>query len=465
MVRAFTEADLGATRPDARVGPPDFVGVGLGKSGGSWWYDLLLEHPQVERNRLDSKELHFFCHQDYRAPDAAAIDLYRQAFARSAGKVCGEWSGNFLNHPLSILSLAEAAPDAKLIAILRNPVDRCVSNLNQFLSVRAKNLALEGDRFELLRDYSLYTEAMWSCLVSDAIRTMQEHYPADRILVMQYEAVRQDPASHFRRTCEFLGIDPSFRPRDFSRPVNRKDYVVPKPDPATRARIAQYFRADVERTKDLLPSLDLSLWTDFAELSATRGPSPAAAPTQRPLSTRAEVEAVLGRATRRRLLLGCGQRPEPNFVNVDLDPGARSDLRLDAADLATVPDRCVDEIRSYHLFEHFTRAEARRALAEWHRVLRPGGELHLELPNLAVCAQELGRHFDPHGEDLALTGLFGPPERAADPSQRHNWGWTPEGLCEELERVGFHTVSLEPVDQSWRLGTPFHRDMHLRALR
>lgn len=466
MSAPFTRADLAPVPADWQVGPPDFVGVGCGKAGGSWWYDLLLGHPQVVPNRLDSKELHYFCHHDFRGPDAAAIALYREAFARPAGKRCGEWSGNFLNHPLAVEWLAAAAPQAKLIALLRNPVDRAVSNWNQFRAVRRKNVSLTGEAAALFDDYSLFPEALWSCLIAHPLRQLLARYPREQLLVLQYEAVKADPRAAFRRTCEFLGVDPERGPTDFARPVNQREYVVPRPDAAARARLADYFAGDVRLLKELLPELDLDLWPDFAASAATAAPTLAPPePATRRRSDAADVARVLASGKPRRLLLGCGQRPDPRSINVDVDPNARADLFLDAADLAPLPDGSMEEVRSYHLFEHFTREQARRALREWRRVLAPGGELRIECPDLAVCAQELGRHFDPAGEDLALTGLFGPPERAADPAQRHNWGYTRESLARELVAAGFSAPTFHPVDQGWRLGTAFGRDLQVRARR
>jgi SAM-dependent methyltransferase len=182
-------------------------------------------------------------------------------------------------------------------------------------------------------------------------------------------------------------------------------------------------------------------------------------------STRADVERLFASGRPRRLMLGCGQRPDPQAINVDVDLTAQADLFLDASDLAPVPDGSIDEIRSYHLFEHLTREEARRALREWHRVLRAGGELRIECPNLAVCAKEIGRHFDPEGEDLAMIGIYGEAKRAAELPMRHQWGWTPETLAAELAAVGFARSALHPVDQTWRRATKFGRDMQVRATR
>ncbi len=460
MAACFTRGDLAPVPASWRVGPPDFVGLGCGKSGGSWWYELLQQHPQVVRNRLDAKELHYFCHHDFRGPDAAAKALYREAFARPDGKVCGEWSGNFLNHPLALGYLLDTAPDAKLVVILRNPVDRAVSNWNQFLHGRKKLLGLEGERERLLEDYSLFPEALWSCRIADALRQLFARVPRSQVLLLQYEALRDDPRPAWKRTCEFLGIDPRCTPRDFERPVNQKPYLVPKPDAAARARLADYFASDVQATAALVPELDLALWRDFVPAAATT--AVAAAPRR---STRADVERLFASGKPRRLLLGCGPRPDADSINVDCAPTAKADLFLDVTDLSALPDGSIEAIRSFHLFEHLTREQARRALREWQRVLAPGGTLAIECPNLAVCVRELGSHFDERGDDLTMIGIYGDPNRAAELPMRHHWGWTPETLAKELVAAGFREPSLHPIEQTWRAAARFGRDMQVRAIR
>ena len=85
--RPFTRRDLAPVPHGWVTGPPDFIGVGCGKAGSSWWYELLSRHPDVVPNRLRAKELHFLCHFDYRGPSPEDIATYQAAFARPAGRL------------------------------------------------------------------------------------------------------------------------------------------------------------------------------------------------------------------------------------------------------------------------------------------------------------------------------------------------------------------------------------------
>ncbi len=86
-----------------------------------------------------------------------------------------------------------------------------------------------------------------------------------------------------------------------------------------------------------------------------------------------------------KLHLGCGQRNIPGFVNVDVLPAAHVGIvgRVERLPLA---DACASLIYASHILEHFDRHAYKAVLAEWFRVLKPGGILRLAVPNFAACA-------------------------------------------------------------------------------
>lgn len=92
-----------------------------------------------------------------------------------------------------------------------------------------------------------------------------------------------------------------------------------------------------------------------------------------------------------RLHLGCGENYLEGYVNVDFPPSEhtvikpRADLFKDIRDLE-YPEESVDEVRSHHLFEHFSRVEAIDLLLKWMKWLKPGGILRIETPDFYRCA-------------------------------------------------------------------------------
>lgn len=262
--RPFTRADMAPVPAGWSLGPPDFIGVGCGKAGSSWWFELVSQHPDVVPNRLRAKELHFLCHFDYRGPTAADVQTYRDAFARPPGRLCGEWSGNLMQHPMALSYMAEAAPGAKLIALVRNPIDRSVSALNQFLHHRAAFMGIEGAQRQVFETFSLFPEAMLASRLARPFRELLRSYPRDQVLVLQYEACKADPVAALRKTWDFLGLRHTPIPAGIRRRVNVKPYVVPRPEPAQRARMARWFADDVDEVMAMFPELDRRLWPDFA---------------------------------------------------------------------------------------------------------------------------------------------------------------------------------------------------------
>jgi predicted SAM-dependent methyltransferase len=79
--------------------------------------------------------------------------------------------------------------------------------------------------------------------------------------------------------------------------------------------------------------------------------------------------------------LGCWTRDIPGFINVDLVDLPHIHHKRSIDDLSVFQDNTADLIYSSHNFEYFDRVEAKRVLAEWRRVLRPGGLLRLAVPD------------------------------------------------------------------------------------
>jgi SAM-dependent methyltransferase len=164
-----------------------------------------------------------------------------------------------------------------------------------------------------------------------------------------------------------------------------------------------------------------------------------------------------------KLHLGCGPEKRAGWVNVDVNPALQPDLVAAAYDLPMLADGSCEVIEACHLFEHLTLTQAKRALGEWRRLLAPGGELRLELPNLDRCVALIGTELD--GFDMGLLSLFGYPpaiDVEGEP-QLHKWGWTPTTLTQAMRAAGFGEVRQEPVTQTYRKATRFDRDMRLVA--
>ena len=121
-----------------RVGPPHYVGVGAQKAGTSWWNRLIEAHPDVVSAGGLKKELHYF-DRSWETPfDDEQARRYQRYFPVPEGKVAGEWTPGYLIDFWTPELIARAAPDARILILLRDPIERFRSGLTHQLATSRK---------------------------------------------------------------------------------------------------------------------------------------------------------------------------------------------------------------------------------------------------------------------------------------------------------------------------------------
>jgi hypothetical protein len=273
---------LERAKPGGEPGPPDFVGVGAAGAGTRWWHSLLLAHPEIAPPRARRRALHFFdgfCAREMTDADVAA---YHARFPRRDGAIAGEWTGRYMFDAWTPPLLRRAAPGAKLLVMLSDPIERYRALFTERLAKRS-----DGDRLYM-------ADVVDRRSFGAQLARLQRFYDPERILVLQFERCRRDPAGEYRRTLEFLGVrDTAFAPRRLrlggggllarlmprrvaerlaGRPVAEREHAPLWPD--LEAALHTALDPDVEALSDLVPLLDLSLWPNFVHL-ATRAPAAA----------------------------------------------------------------------------------------------------------------------------------------------------------------------------------------------
>jgi hypothetical protein len=168
-----------------------------------------------------------------------------------------------------------------------------------------------------------------------------------------------------------------------------------------------------------------------------------------------------------RLNICCGRHVLDGWINVDVQasPKARRPPEiLSTCTKVPLPDGCAGEIMVIHGFEHLYLWEVPQALAEWHRLLEPGGLLVLEMPDIKKCALNLLKWIDTqdakHLDSQAMHGLYGDPT-TMDPYMGHKWGWTPKTLRPVLSHAGFG--KLKTAETQWHPIGRRHRDFRIEA--
>lgn len=139
-----------------------------------------------------------------------------------------------------------------------------------------------------------------------------------------------------------------------------------------------------------------------------------------------------------KLHLGCGDDYLPGYINSDLY-AEKVDERFDAAKIP-YPDNTFDEVKAFHIIEHFDWHAGKDALDEWCRVLKPGGRLHIETPDfLASCKMFITADNDVRNY---LYGHFF--STAWIPGQQHLFLFTEDQLTVQLKWAGFERMQRLP---------------------
>jgi hypothetical protein len=250
--------------PDWPQGPPDFVIIGAQKSGTTWWQGLLEGHLEIHRPHLQRRELHFFDHFWDRWPTPEQLELYGRYFPRPPGSLIGEKTPGYLYQPWVAPMLKAAAPEVKLIVLMRDPVERYISNLG--LLKRAGALKGEVGAGDLGTREHRVVEAMERSRYATQLDWWLEHFPRERFLLLQYEQCVADTQAQLDRTHAFLGLreqKASVQEIARARKKAREHVTLPA---SGRAWLGRYYADDVHRLVELMPDLDLSLWPGIPPL-------------------------------------------------------------------------------------------------------------------------------------------------------------------------------------------------------
>lgn len=177
---------------------PHFVVIGAMKCATSTLHDQLAAQPGVFMS--DPKEPNFFSDDDV---FARGLDWYSALFAGAAPTdLCGESSTHYTKlptHPQAAERLHAHLPHARLVYVMRDPVERVVSQYVHEWSVRATTEPIDRAVRSLPRmiDYSRY---------ATQVRPWLDRFGPDRVLPVFLERLTADPQPEFERIGAFLGL-------------------------------------------------------------------------------------------------------------------------------------------------------------------------------------------------------------------------------------------------------------------
>jgi hypothetical protein len=241
---------------------PTFLIIGAQKSATRWLRANLGEHPDVF---TAEQELSFFNHKQ--KVRRWGLDWYRQQFVGWAGEpVVGEATPGYMiprHDPTATAKRIERnLPDVRLIAVLRNPIDRANSALRHHqrrnrLPKNAKLSKVVKKRRSKIRQLGLVDAGLYA----EHLRPYQRRFGA-RLLVLLHDDVVSNPQMVYKRALLHIGAAPSFVPPALEQVVFSNQPQQASNSGLTleeRREMWPYFRADVKKLQKII-GRDLSMW-------------------------------------------------------------------------------------------------------------------------------------------------------------------------------------------------------------
>ena len=155
--------------------------------------------------------------------------------------------------------------------------------------------------------------------------------------------------------------------------------------------------------------------------------------------------------------IGCGNSTpwfgdKVKLMRYDGDPNVRPDVVCDLMKIPEPPDY-FDIVHSRHALEHFAPMDTVKAVKEWIRILKPGGQLQIKVPSLTHAARQIVRAADDPdfvSDEYPLLQLYG-AQTGADDSEVHRNAFTKNALQSVLEVAGLDNVVVEETEEGQNL--------------
>lgn len=237
---------------------PDFLIIGAQKSGTTSLFHYLSQHPKITVSRR--KEVHFFSKHYHNG-----LRYYRSFFPKNtSSQLSGEASPYYLFHPLAPKRIKETIPKAKIIILLRNPVERAYSHYqmmkgldsaNSFkeaINLEKERVTLEEVKFNNQPSYTSESHQAFSYLSRGLyhrqLKRWLEHYKLEELIIIKSEEFYSNPKGTLKKIYSSLHIDEVY-PSQIS-PQNIRKYPPLAKDEYDY--LVSYFSEDQQLLKQLL---------------------------------------------------------------------------------------------------------------------------------------------------------------------------------------------------------------------
>jgi hypothetical protein len=208
---------------------PDFVIIGAQKSASSFLQNCLSDHPEIF---LPWGETAFFESPDFERSSFADLDAL---FAGRTERCLGIKRPSYLGRPEVATRLTAHLPDARLIAVLRNPVERAVSayyhNINYgFLPPLSPEVGIPKilDDAGFVRSFPRAVEIAEFGFYHRQLQAYEHFRCSNQLLILLHEDITADPLNCIRKACRFLGVTDDFTPASLNARPQKVIYSLPR---------------------------------------------------------------------------------------------------------------------------------------------------------------------------------------------------------------------------------------------
>jgi len=217
-----------------RIEPvPNFFIVGAPKCATTSMDDYLAQHPEIFMYPL--KEPHYFAEDLYWEQKRDWDAKYWRTFGEAGDEpVVGESSVFYMLSETAAAAIHAHQPRAKILVMLRNPVDVIASHHSQIvyealepeadleraLALEARRKAEAAGRRTTFRDRVLHYRDVVA--FAEQIERFLERFPREQVHVVFFDDLRRDPAGTYRDVLAFLGVDTGFVPRFEVQNANKR---------------------------------------------------------------------------------------------------------------------------------------------------------------------------------------------------------------------------------------------------
>lgn len=247
---------------------PDFLVIGAARCGTTSLFEYLRFHPQIYLPPNKRPEPHFFLRErEYKK----GIKYYSDKYFKYADNkmIAGELSTSYIYQPYVAGRIKVHLPHVKLIAMLRNPIERAFSNYvvtyNNGIETLSFDEAIRQEKHRIGNPESTFHAEVQPFAYMDRgryykqLRVYLQFFPTDQIHIVIFEDFIEDTLGEVQKISKFLDVKPDYIPPNLNERFNANNYGDAVISTEIREYIHSELREDIAELSKLLKR-DLGVW-------------------------------------------------------------------------------------------------------------------------------------------------------------------------------------------------------------